>query len=196
MSGGRPATQPQPQQPQQPPSQPSATIEHGEIPFAAIDAALEFLAERGVGRADDPKARAMLVAIGLQEGRFLYRDQIDPAGALGPATGAWQFERAGGVRSVLRHERTRGAAEALCDARGVAANEDAVWRRLVEDDVLAAGFARLLLWSDPAPLPRAAPESAAEAWLYYLRNWRPGKPHRHTWDACWSTALEAVASGE
>jgi hypothetical protein len=54
-----------------------------------------------------------------------------------------------------------------------------IYSELERDDVLAAGFARLLLFSDPRPLPDVSQQY--EAWDLYLRTWRPGKPHPHTW---------------
>ena len=61
---------------------------------------------------------------------------------------------------------------------------------LATADPLAAAFARLLLWTDPRPIPSGSPQAA---WDYYIRNWRPGKPHRHTWDAFYRQAEQAVA---
>lgn len=46
---------------------------------------------------DTPKARVMMLAIGMQESRFEHRKQIG-----GPARGFFQFEEAGGVRGVLK----------------------------------------------------------------------------------------------
>ncbi|HEY0201134.1 MAG TPA: hypothetical protein VGC24_05530, partial [Burkholderiaceae bacterium] len=63
-------------------------------------------------------------------------------------------------------------AQALCKVRGVAFTPQAVWDALDDDDLLAAGFARLLLYTDPAPLPAVG--DVEGAWAYYLRNWRPG----------------------
>lgn len=154
-----------------------------EIREQAIAPALALLP----ARLSAPEAEIMLLAIGLQESRFTHRRQIG-----GPARGFWQFEKGGGVRGVLRHTATAGHARVLCEARGVPATEDAVYAALEHDDVLAAGFARLLLWSDPRPLPVLG--EVAAAWDLYLRIWRPGKPHRRTWDALYAQALEEVAT--
>lgn len=135
---------------------------------------------------DTPRARVLLLAIGLQESRFEYRRQMGD----GPAMGFWQFERGGGVRGVLRHPISKDRALQLCIARGVDPFETAVWEALQTDDVLAAGFARLLLLTDPAALP--ATDDAATSWAYYLRNWRPGKPHPQTWAKCHAQAREEV----
>lgn len=135
---------------------------------------------------DTPAARAMLWAIGRQESRFIHRRQIG-----GPARGFWQFERGGGVRGVLTHRASADMARKLCAACGVEPTSFAVYPALEHDDVLAAGFARLLLYTDPKPLPPVEPRNENAAWDYYIRNWRPGKPHRHTWGAFWKEAVEA-----
>ncbi|MCY1532450.1 hypothetical protein D9M68_677250 [compost metagenome] len=44
--------------------------------------------------------------------------------------------------------------------------------------------------TDPARLPALG--EVAKSWELYLRTWRPGKPHRHTWDALYAQALEEV----
>lgn len=141
-----------------------------------------------------PAAEAMMLAIGLQESRFAHRDQVvpgKPAGQIGPATGYWQFERGGGVAGVMGHARTSAIARALVEASGIAWDRDAVWRAFTAPagDQIAAAFARLLLFTDPAPLPAPAAESEDQAWDYYLRNWRPGRPHRDTWGGYWQQAV-------
>ena len=128
---------------------------------------------------DSVNARVMLLAIGLQESRFEHRRQIK-----GPARGFWQFEEGtarsrGGVWGVYLHTKSRMHLEALCKARGVVCAPSAIYAALEHDDVLAAGVARLLLWTDPAALPD--PWKTEQAWRLYLRTWRPGKPHPHTW---------------
>ena len=64
--------------------------------------------------------------------------------------------------------------------------------RIERDDVLACGVARLLFFTDPLRLPAVG--DTASAWdLYARRTWRPGKPHRQTWDAFHAQAREQVA---
>lgn len=138
---------------------------------------------------DTKEARHLLVAIGLQESRLKHREQVVPnrkPGTRGPAMGLWQFEKGGGVRGVLRHIVTKAFARKLVGNM----DEEAVWLRLAEDDVLAAQFARLFLWPDPRPLPPRGDASAG--WNYYIRNWRPGKPHPQTWGRFWREAEELV----
>lgn len=143
-------------------------------------------------RMDTPEARVMLIAIGLQESRFQHRRQLvgSPPRPTGPATGFWQFERGGGIVGVLQHGASRDHARTLCAARGVEPVSQSVWQALQHDDVLAAGFARLLLWTDPFSLPKLGDVNGA--WDLYIRTWRPGKPHRSTWGAFYAQALGLV----
>jgi hypothetical protein len=81
----------------------------------------------------------------------------------------------------MLHPTTRELAESVCKARDIAFDPSQVHSRLEFDDVLAAAFARLLLWADAKPLP-GMDASHEAAWQCYVGNWRPGKPHRDTWD--------------
>jgi hypothetical protein len=139
---------------------------------------------------DTPQARVMLLAIGLQESRFTHRVQIVNGGGKGPARGLWQFERGGGCAGIVRHNASRYWAAQVCAARGVPFDALAIWRALETDDVLAAAAARLLLFTDPKRLPAVGERAAA--WDLYTRVWRPGKPHRQTWDALYDEAVQAV----
>ena len=143
---------------------------------------------------DSKEARVMLYAIGLQESRFTHRAQVIDGGGKGPARGYWQFERGGGVTGVLRHPASRFWANSVCNARNIPAQPLNVWLALETDDVLAAALARLLLFTDPARLPAVGEQS--ESWTYYLRNWRPGKPHPRTWPECYGAALKAVGASD
>lgn len=132
-------------------------------------------------RMDTPAARVMLLSIGLQESRFLDRRQLvgSPPRPTGPAKSFWQAEQGGGMVSGVRtHAATRDLAAQLYRARGVAADNASIWNAIEQDDVLAAGLARLLLWSDPGRLPGIGDEEGA--WLLYLRTWRPGAYSRGT----------------
>lgn len=138
------------------------------------------------GKFDSTAATVMLLAIGLQESRFEHRLQIG-----GPARGFWQFERGGGVLGVLNHAASARHAKALCVLRGVPPTPTEAYREIADDDLLACGFARLLLWTDPRELP--TPGDIDGAWDCYIRNWRPGRPHRSTWTGLYQQALEALA---
>ena len=130
---------------------------------------------------DSPKARMLMLAIGFQESRFEHRRQIG-----GPARGFWQFEQGGGVKGVLTHKASAYDAVKVCYARGVGSSTKDVYERLEHDDILACCFARLLLWTDAHPLPMIG--DVEGSWDYYERNWRPGKPHPHTWPGLYQQA--------
>ncbi len=130
-------------------------------------------------------AKAALLAIGLQESRFETRLQDG-----GPARGYWQFEEYGGTAGVLQHASTKVWAEKLCRKSNVVASPPEVYVALAFDDVLACGFARLLLWTLPYKL--AEEEEVDEGWHQYVDAWRPGMPHRGSWNAFWKRAWEAV----
>lgn len=142
---------------------------------------------------DTPEARVLLLAIGLQESKLKHRWQVVNArrpDIKGPARGLWQFEHGGGVTAVLMHPATHGYALRACELADVQPEPRPVWSWLSEDDELAAQFARLLLLSDPAPLPTLG--KAQDAWDYYVRNWRPGRPHSSTWNRNYQAAQQAI----
>jgi len=150
-------------------------------------------------RMDSRAARVLMYAIGRQESRFTARDQLERGGrdiVPGPAMGFWQFERGGGVRGVLTHVLTSGFARQACMHFGVDPSPRAAWLALETNDVLAAIFARLLLCTDPARLPIPLESYEQDAWDYYVRNWRPGKPHRDAWGRFWREACAAYAIEE
>jgi len=154
-----------------------------------IDPGLEVLAWLG-GPEVNGIAKVMLLAIAQQEsGRGLEaRYQGSPGNVPGPARGWWQFEQGGGVAGVMAHRATKDLAHKACDHFSVVKHNAAVWRALEGHDLLAACFARLLLYSDPMALPTT--EEAG--WAFYLRNWRPGKPHASAWPRNWMNASQAV----
>ena len=153
---------------------------------------------------DTPAVRLLLLTIGLQESRFTTRRQliskaVDGKKTLvpeGPAIGFWQFEQGnkvsrGGVWGVLNHFRIGTQARAFAQALGVTPDPETVWRAMENNDVLAAGFARLLLLCDPYRVPAIG--DVAEAWeCYAKRTWRPGKPHRDTWDGFYAQARKEL----
>lgn len=131
------------------------------------------------------EATAMLIAIALQESRLIHRVQIG-----GPAHGFLQFEKGGGVHGVLNHAGTKAHAVSVCAARNCEPTNAAAYEAIVNDDVLAAAFGRLLLWTVAGPLPQRGQHQYA--WEYYISGWRPGNPHRHTWDDFFDTAWQEV----
>lgn len=145
------------------------------------------------GRYRSQVADVMLLAIAMQESglgsRWQIVDRRHPE-RKGPARGLWQFEAGGGCAGVLSHPASREAMSQACLDHGVMPAPQKLWAALETDDLLACKAARLLLYTDPRPLPDLG--EVEVAWRYYVRNWRPGKPHRNTWNANYAAALEAV----
>jgi hypothetical protein len=129
-----------------------------------------------------------LTAISGQEANWTDRIQSGN----GPAHGLFQFERRGGVAGVLGDIATNPMAIAACRAAGVATNSTAVWGAFATaaGDHLSVAFARLLLWSDPSPLPAVGDEEGG--WIAYQINWRPGAPSRERWSTVYPQAMAAT----
>jgi len=161
----------------------------------AINPALDRLAAHKIPSSDS--ARAMLYAIGLQESALKYHWQlISGPYPRGPARGLWQFEAGGGVAGVLAHKSSAVTAQHFAREFAGSVNSYAVWATLAYEDVLAAVFARLLLWTDPKALPAPVATSEQAAWDYYKRNWRPGAPHPEKWAANWKAALDVLKTAK
>lgn len=136
--------------------------------------------------ATSERATAMLLAIGWQESRFTHRRQVS-----GPARGFWQFEF-NGVRGVMLHTLARPfVTVGLTGLRYSTTTAPVVVHHALEhNDVLAACFARALLWTLPQELP--GPADVDGAWSQYLDAWRPGKPHEESWTEAWRQAWATV----
>lgn len=120
-----------------------------------------------------PQVLVAMLTIGLQESRFIHRYQVvNTPGVKGPARGFWQFESGGGVKGVMTHSATKAPLQAACQKLGVPFDRNTIWLSLEHNDDLAVVCARLLLYSDPKPLPEV--KDVEGMWQYYLRNWRPG----------------------
>lgn len=150
-----------------------------------ISAGLAFLPERF----NSPEARAMLLAIGLQESGFRFRRQMGD----GPARGYWQFEQSGGVAGVMRHPQTSGYALDVARRLDYPFVANVLWAGLEHNDVLAVVFARLNLFWLPSALPGR--DECERAWRQYLSAWRPGQPHAETWASYFSRAWDCVDKG-
>lgn len=148
-----------------------------------FEPALEYLPAkfRGV------PAKVEMLSITQQESGLKYRIQQPN----GPAKGLFQFEMGGGVKGVMTHPASMILANNACKALGVPWTQRDVYDALQFNDYLAVIFARLLLWTNPKPLPTLGDVQAA--WDYYEGTWHPGKPHRDTWDAYYAKAVKAVA---
>jgi len=160
----------------------------------AVDEALRLLPPSMAGRL----ARVNLLAIALQEsgGRARVQMSLRPGGPPGPARGLWQFELGGGCQGIVRHQVSRDLIRRVMTARGLADLSDPtdraglLWQSIRTDDVLGAAAARLLLWTDPGPLPM----EPDEGWSKYLRVWRPGRPHPDRWASHWEIAERTVTA--
>lgn len=167
-----------------------------EITRRGLDPAFKLLP----AKMDTLDARAIELTIALQESQLRDRRQlikVRRAGQMvtvaeGPAKSFWQAEVGGGlVSGVLRHPATKEYAQAVYQARHVKPNPTAIWNAIENDDVLAAALARLLIFTDPQPLPRLGDSRGAWA-LYAERLWKPGKPKPETWPGYYREALEFV----
>ena len=120
----------------------------------------------------------MLLAIGYQESKFVFRRQMN-----GPARGFWQFE-VGGIKSVLNHHSVGSIASIVLRELRLPFDASRLHDIFEFNDIIACCFARLLLWSDPSPLPDLIdPDQHEIGWEIYKRCWRPGKPHHELWPA-------------
>lgn len=150
---------------------------------------------------DSKEVRIQHAAIGYQESLFearrqivtVVRDGVKVNVPEGPAVSFWQFER-GGINGVMTFYRTQVVdwAKSVCKARGVPFTVDDVWIAMQTDDVLGAAFARLLMYTDAAPVPVVQ----SEGWEMYVRTWRPGaykrdpEGLRRKWQSSWAFGLE------
>ena len=88
---------------------------------------------------------------------------------------------------MLTHKASQTYAKTACAKVFVPTNLADIHEAIAWHDWLAAVFARLLLWTDPSPLPEVGDQ--AGAWDCYLRNWRPGKPRAADWPNSYRDAL-------
>lgn len=150
----------------------------------AIEPALMLLPSKMYGAG----ARAMLLATAIQETGLKHRRQVG-----GPALSWWQFDPGdqAALALVLRHPAASATALALLDQLGYWGETPESIRLATEhNDVLAAGLARLLLWTLPGPLPYK--RQIEKGWEQYLAAWNPGRPRPETWQQSWNTAWETV----
>lgn len=154
-----------------------------DILDGAIDPAIALLSTLGVS--SDNRARVLMLAIAGQESAWSHRLQVG-----GPARSYWQFEEGGGVQGVLHHPASAPKIQLVCRHFDIQGDVPTVYEAMAWHDVLAASMARLLLFTDPAPLPNVG--QVNEAWEYYRRNWRPGSPHPDAWPGRYETARELV----
>lgn len=155
----------------------------------AILPALDELATQGIP-ASVQAARFML-AIALQESGLAHRRQVGVGGVEnGPAASFWQFEQGGGCKGVLTHPSAAPKMKAICEAYNVDPTPAALWEAMRYQDVVAAGAARLLIFT----LPHSLPLTAETGWQQYVAAWRPGKPHPERWADNWALASASVGA--
>ena len=135
---------------------------------------------------DSPEARALLLAIAGQESGWTSRlQQPTPV-----ARGFWQCEKNGAVLGVLTHGATGDMLKAHCAALEIPCDLDTVYEAIAWNDPLAYALARLLLWTDPHPLPALG--DVANSWNTYQNLWRPGKPKPNVWAGIYQQALDVT----
>lgn len=150
-------------------------------------------------RLDTIEARVWLTTIALQESGLAHRWQIIDANdrsKKGPARGLLQFELGtkaskGGVWGVYLHSVSKHFMKDVCAQRGVPYTARDIWLALEVDDALAVAVGRLLMLTDPYPLPAVRDVDAGWS-MYAKRLWRPGRPHPEEWPGNHAKALEAL----
>jgi hypothetical protein len=128
----------------------------------------------------------LLLAIAGQESDW---NNIRQSGG-GPGRGWFQFESETCLE-ILENPATRLYAHAVCSALNVAATEFVVYSSLMTQPRLQVAFARLDLWANPHPIPKAGDQGAG--WIYYDDTWRPGSPRPELWPDKYESAMKAIA---
>lgn len=139
--------------------------------------------EKLTGIKTERNGEALVMTIAGQESDWAARVQHG-----GPAHSFWQFEKGGGVAGLFRVVPNQ--LQAVCDYLYIPFDIDSVYQSMIYNDTLAACMARLLLFTDPAPLPALG--DVEGGWQYYLRNWRPGAPHPEVWPIRYATVMGIV----
>lgn len=144
----------------------------------------------GMGIPTSRNAARFLLAIAIQESGLAHRRQVSAGGAEnGPAASLWQAEKGGGmVTGMLNHAKTKIRMRDLCDIYNVPSDPQGLWEAIRYQDIVAAGAARLLIFT----LPYSLPDTEDDGWKQYIEAWRPGKPHRERWGPAWKLATETV----
>jgi len=152
---------------------PPAAVNSKTLMYNLIDPTLAWMSNYiDIPRTDE--ARVIVHAICGQETDWAARLQYG-----GPARGWYQFEKGGGVQGVLTHPSSKDKIKTVCDALLISCDVNTVYEAVAWNGFLATAMARLLLYTDAAPLPKVG--NVQGAWDYYLRNWRPGAPHPEVW---------------
>ena len=146
-----------------------------------MPAALSLLPEK----MDSPEARAILVAIALQETALRHRYQVGvPEKGLREGKfgfGLWQFELPQ-VGLILRHPVVGPLAQNVLATLVYEPGDpphERIHAAMEHNDILQCAFSRLLLWPDAAPLPKR--DDVQGSLATYLRVWKPGRPRPLDW---------------
>lgn len=148
---------------------------------------------------NSPQARAMILAICLQESDFQHRQQLIGnhrhwwESIKGPARGYAQFEMIG-VSGVLEHPASRPIALSVLRTLGYPADVTTIHKALTHNDILMVAFARLALWRLPEKLPGY--DEPGLAWAQYLAVWAPGKPKPERWKERFDHAWDIVSNNQ
>ena len=98
----------------------------------------------------------------------------------------FMFEH-GGVSGVLEHPASGPTLKAFCISLEIPPLLDTIYEAIAYNDALAYACARLLLWTDPHPLPEIG--DTASSMAMYVNLWRPGKFSAERWTARFAEAL-------
>jgi hypothetical protein len=132
------------------------------------------------------KAHQLILAIAIQESGVAYRRQVTKSGLEdGPAVSYWQFEHAG-CEGLLSARSTSNYIRQICTLFDIKPTKEGLLDAIQYNDIVAACAARLLIYSLPTPLA----ETKEMGWEQYLSSWRPGKPHKKSWEYSWETAID------
>jgi len=142
-----------------------------------------------------PKGNVLVMTCAGQESLWKSRRQIRIGQYHPQSVGArsyWQMESTWGgpvaINDVIQD--TPRQLFAICEDLEIPTDELSLYEACAWNDTLACALARLLLWSDPAPLPEVGDKQGS--WDYYRRNWKPGVPHPSTWSARYDASLAAM----
>jgi hypothetical protein len=135
---------------------------------------------------DSIAAKAMLIAIGLQESKLTHRRQVE-----GPAKGLWQNEP-NSIIALRTNSRTKAHVENVLSSLMYSTKLDAhqIYDICEHNDILSCSLARLLLWAIPTHLP--APGDFDQSWGQYLAAWNPGQPNRARWNLSYTMAWQEI----
>jgi hypothetical protein len=131
------------------------------------------------------QSRALLLAIAGQESGWANRAQVPTD----YAHSWWMFEREG-VEGVMDHPSSGATLRAFCAEQAIGFDPDIIWAAITWHDGLAYALARLLLWTDPQPLPTVG--NVENSWLLYTKLWRPGRPRPTVWATIYEEATDAT----